>query len=63
MIGMYHLSHLIADELRRERIAARPASGRRPCPLPFGSRRQRTTPQAIRLPASPVERLSASGPP
>jgi hypothetical protein len=63
MVGMYHLSHLIVDELARERIAGRAVRDRRLRRLPFVSRRQRTTPQAIRPPASPVERVAASGPP
>jgi len=36
MVAMYHLSHLIAADLGRERIAARAVRGRRPRRLPFG---------------------------
>ena len=33
---MYHLSHLIAVDLGRERLASGPMRGRRPRRLPFG---------------------------
>jgi hypothetical protein len=34
--GMYHLSHLIAADLGRERVAVRSARDPRPRRLPFG---------------------------
>jgi hypothetical protein len=36
MVAMYHLSHLIAADVKRERIAARPVRDPRPRRLPFG---------------------------
>jgi hypothetical protein len=39
MLAMYHLTHLIADDLWRERNAARRVRDPRPRRLPFGALR------------------------